>query len=93
MNFKKFADLMEEIGFKDNEPIAPVFTLNQKDLKSDIFKKRYFKVAGLYRIVSMWAQGDEVAFWAKVTSNETKLFPFSKEEVDYLAKKNKFRKK
>ena len=92
MNFKQFADIMEEIGFKKNEPITPIFILNQKDLKSDVFKNVYSKIHGLYCITSIWAQNDEVAFWAYETGNPSKLFPFSKEEVDYLAKKKKFRK-
>lgn len=92
MNFKKFADLMIKIGFKENEPITPMFTLNQKDLNSPSFQKGYSKMSGFYRITSMWAQNDEVAFWACETHNPSKLYPFSKEEVDYLAKKNKFRK-
>lgn len=92
MNFKKFAELMMEVGFKKKEPITPVFILNQKDLNSLVFKKGYSKVPGLYYIISIWAQKDEVAFWAYEVNNPSKLYPFHKEEVDYLAKKNKFHK-
>ena len=83
---------MMGVGFKENEPITPVFTLNAKDLNSTVFRQGYSKMPGFYRITSMWAQNDEVALWAYETHNPSKLFPFSKEEVDYLAKKNKFRK-
>ena len=92
MDFPKFADLMESIGFRNDEPVAPTFELNRSDLKKPVFREGYPKVAGRYQVVSIWSQGGEVAFWAKESRNSTKLFPFHKEEVDFLAKKNKFRK-
>lgn len=92
MNFSKFADLMIKVGFRDNEPVAPTFTLNKTDLKNSVFNCIYPKVVGRYHVIGMWDQEGEVALWARWEGSDTKLFPFHKEEVDYLAKKNKFRK-
>lgn len=92
MIFAKFADLMEKIGYQGDESIAPFFILNKKDLKNPVFKHTYFKEPGLYRVTSMWAQGEHVAIWARMAGNETKLFPFHKDEVDFLVAQNKFRK-
>lgn len=92
MNFKKFADLMEDIGFQKNESVTPSFSLNKNDLKGPVLKNAYPKVTGFYRVVSIWSQEGEVAFWAKENNSGNKLFPFHKEEVDFLARKNKFKK-
>lgn len=92
MDFHKFADLMESIGFRSDEPVAPTFRLNRNDLKSPAFRNGYTKVVGNYRVCSIWSQSGEVAFWARESTNNTQLFHFHKEEIDYLAKKKKFRK-
>lgn len=93
MNFSKFADLMSRVGFRDGERVASTFVLSKADLKSSVFAKHaYTKVVGHYYVVSMWEQEGEVALWAQERGSGTKLFPFHKKEVDYLAKKNKFRK-
>lgn len=92
MDFPKFADLMEEIGFKDDEPVAAIFRLNRNDLKNKVFRNSYSKLAGRYQITSIWSQGGEVAFFAKESKSDTWLFPFHKEEVDFLAKKKRFKK-
>ncbi|GEM_PF-5571504 len=92
MKFPEFADLMEKIGFRDDQSAAPTFKLNKKDLKNPVFKGNYSKVAGSYRLVSIWSQGEEVALWAQEDRSGSKLFPFHKEEVNYLAKRKRFKK-
>ncbi|OGY63322.1 MAG: hypothetical protein A3I24_02135 [Candidatus Harrisonbacteria bacterium RIFCSPLOWO2_02_FULL_41_13b] len=92
MKFRKFADLMVKVGFQEDEPIAPVFTLTKQDLQQSVFRTGLTKVAGNYHVVSIWSQGGSVAFWAKEEKSGNSLFSFHKEEVDFLAKKNKFKK-
>ena len=92
MNFPKFADLMVKIGFREDEPIAPVFTLTKQDLQHSVFRTGFTKVVGNYHVVSIWSQGGSVAFWAKEEKSGNSLFTFHQEEVDFLAEKNKFRK-
>lgn len=92
MDFAKFADLMESIGFREDEPIAPTFSLNGDDLKNPVFRRGYPKMAGHYRVVSIWSQNGEVAFWSRKSRVARKLFPFFKEEVDFLVQERKFRK-
>ena len=95
MTFEKFADLMEEIGYRENEPVAPIFILTKKDLKNPIFKNAYTKTPDCYQVVNIWNNEGEVEFHAKDKLNvgsHIKLYPFLKEEVDFLAKNKKFRK-
>lgn len=93
MTFAGFADLMEKIGFRDNEPVTPVFELNQKDIKFLALKNSYLKTIGTYRVISIWSHGKEVAFWVKKDgSSGDRLYPVFNEEVDFLAKKMKFKK-
>jgi len=92
MNFPKFANLMVKIGFQEDEPIAPVFTLTKQNLEQPVFRAGLTKVAGNYNVVSIWSQGGSVAFWAKEEKSGNSLFTFHQEEVDFLAEKNKFRK-
>ncbi len=92
MDFLKFADLMKNIGFRNDEPIRSTFELKRNDLKNPVFRKGYPKVAGHYRVTSIWSEDGEVAFLAKKDRNISQLFPFYKEEVDFLAKHRRFRK-
>lgn len=92
MTGPQFADLMEKIGFLENEPAEPIFILTRQDLKQPVFKAGFTKVAGKYHVVSLWYQEGQIAFWAKEEKSGDSLFAFHKEEVGFLAKKNKFRR-
>ncbi|MBI4992304.1 MAG: hypothetical protein HZB99_03730 [Candidatus Harrisonbacteria bacterium] len=83
---------MERIGFRKDEPVTPTFKLNKQDLKDPVFKANYPEVAGSYRLISIWPQGEEVAFWAQEDRSGTELFLLHKEEVNFLAKRKKFKK-
>lgn len=92
MTFARFADLMEKIGFRENEQVTPVFELNQKDIEFFVLKNSYLKTAGTYRVINIWSHRGGVAFWAKKDGSGDKLFPFFPEDVDSLAEKMKFKK-
>ncbi|OGY64136.1 MAG: hypothetical protein A3I89_04105 [Candidatus Harrisonbacteria bacterium RIFCSPLOWO2_02_FULL_41_11] len=92
MKFPEFADAMEKVGFRNDEPLAPKFKLNKSDLQDLAFKDSHTKVVGFYRVISIWSEGGEVALWAQEDKSGTKLFPFQKEEVEFLVKRNKFKK-
>ncbi len=92
MKFLAFADAMARIGFQDDDPVTPRFMLTRRDLAHPVFRNAYTKTAGAFRIVSIWAEGDDVAFWAQRDGEDGKLYPFHKDEVGYLAARKKFKK-
>ncbi|MDI6733889.1 MAG: hypothetical protein QMD50_00120 [Patescibacteria group bacterium] len=98
MTFRKFADVMEKIGFGETETVEPFVKLDSKILANPAMKNGYTKPEGTYRVISMYSQKikgkDHVALWIRRITNppESRIYPLFAEEVDFLVKRNCFKK-